>query len=65
MINGYISVVDPDKGMVVGGGGGGGQLSRPGDKVGARSQRNLFWPFEPHFGLKVTEGGPPGPLPWI
>ena len=24
MINGYISVVDPDKGMVVGGGGGGG-----------------------------------------
>ena len=27
-------------------------------QVGARSQRNLFWPSGPHFGLKVTGVAP-------
>jgi len=33
---------------------------------GARSPKNFFRPFRPHFGLKIRgEGSPPRPLPWI
>ena len=33
---------------------------------GPQSQKNPFWPFGPHFGLKIWEGvgrGPLGPSP--
>ena len=34
---------------------------------GGRPPKNFFWPFGPHFGLKIRggggEGGLPGPLP--
>ena len=48
--------------------GGGGVVvgaSRPWDKGVVRSQKPIFRPFEPQFGLKVGGGGgsAPGPLP--
>ena len=38
---------------------------RPDTEIrGARSQKDFFWPFGPHFGLKIKGGpGPPGPSP--
>ena len=37
-----------------------------GRKGRTQSQKKLFRPFGPQFGLKIRGGGrPPGPLPWI
>ena len=54
------TVVDPD--LQIGKGGGGERR-----KGRAQSQKKLFRPFGPQFGLKIRGGGgrPPGPLPWI
>ena len=54
---------DPDL-EIRGGGGGGGWSTRPLDKGGAVSPP-IFWPFGPHFGLRIKGGQPPGCLPWI
>ena len=41
-----------------------GRSSKPWDKGGGgRSQKNLFRPFGPQFGLKISGGGSPGPSP--
>ena len=55
------AVPDPDPEIR---GGGGGGSSRPWDKGGARSPKNIFRPFEPQFGLNIRGGGGgPGPGP--
>ena len=46
-------------------GGGGIWPSRLWDKEGGRSQKYFFWPFGPHFGLKIRGGRPPRHLAWI
>ena len=54
------TVADPD--LQIRGGGGGWEAGHPDlEKRGAQSQRNFSRPFEPHFGLKIRQGGPPGP----
>ena len=40
---------------------GGGGSSRPWDKGGARSPKNIFRPFGPQFGLNIRGTGPPTP----
>ena len=46
---------------------GGGAIwpSRLWDKEGGRCQKYFFWPFGPHFGLKIRGGRPPRHLAWI
>ena len=40
--------------------------TREGAGGGGLKKKNLFGPFGPQFGLKLTgRPGPPGPLPWI
>ena len=56
-------MVDPDLQIRRGEGGGGGRKGR------TQSQKKLFRPRGPQFGLKIRGGGgggrSPGPLPWI
>ena len=48
-------------------GGGGGWVGYPDPEIrgGPGLQKNVLWPFRPQFGIKISGGGPPGPLPWI
>ena len=54
-----------DRHLQIRGGGGGGGHPDPEIRGGPASQKNFFWPFRPHFGLKIRGGGPapPGPSP--
>ena len=51
----------PDPDLELRGKGGGGRSSRPLDKEGAVSPPQIFPPFGPQFGPKITGG--PGPSP--
>ena len=43
------------------GGGGGARSSRALDKAGGLGlQKNIFWPFLPQFGLRMSGGASPG-----
>ena len=52
----------PDPDLEIRGGGG---STRPLDKGGGGLPPQIFWPFGPHFGLRIKGGQPPGSLPWI
>ena len=62
------AVADPDLQISGGGGGGGGGAgdSHPDFEIsGGGLKKRIFWPFGPHFALKIRGAAPPGPLPWI
>ena len=53
-----------DSDLQIRGGRGGGHPDPDIRGGGGWPQKNFFWPFGPHFGLKIRGGqGPPSPFP--